>query len=78
MLYLYAGINPNTARGTYYYFTSVQNYISNALPAALLSMGENDYRYTGGQIRVALQSVSDIKTVTYARISNSAGEWFTM
>lgn len=76
MLYLYTGINPNTARGTYYYFTNVQNYISNALPAALLSIGENDYRYTGGQIRVALQNVSDIKTVTYARISNSAGEWF--
>ena len=75
MLYLYQGVNPNTARGTYYYFTSVQNYI-NALPAPVQTMNENDYRYTGGDIRIALQTVANAKKITYARISNAAGEWF--
>ena len=75
MLYLYAGINPNTARGTYYYFTNVQNYI-NALSTPVQTMNENDYRYTGGEIRIALQTVANAKKVTYARISNAAGEWF--
>lgn len=75
MLYLYQGVNPNTARGTYYYFTSTQNYI-NALPAPVQTMNENDYRYTGGEIRIALQTVTNAKKITYARISNAAGEWF--
>ena len=75
MLYLYQGVNPNTARGTYYYFTSTQNYI-NALPAPVQTMNENDYRYTGGEIRIALQTIANAKKVTYARISNAAGEWF--
>lgn len=75
MLYLYQGVNPNTARGTYYYFTSTQNYI-NALPAPVQTMNENDYRYTGGEIRIALQTITNAKKITYARISNAAGEWF--
>ena len=75
MLYLYQGVNPNTARGTYYYFTSTQNYI-NALPAPVQTLGENDYRYTGGEIRVAMQNITNAKTITYARVSNAAGEWF--
>ena len=75
MLYLYQGINPNTARGTYYYFTNVQNYI-NALSTPVQTMNENDYRYTGGEIRIALQTVANAKKITYARISNAAGEWF--
>ena len=75
MLYLYQGINPNTARGTYYYFTSTQNYI-NALPAPVQTLNENDYRYTGGEVRVAMQNITNAKTITYARVSNAAGEWF--
>ena len=75
MLYLYQGVNPNTARGTYYYFTSTQNYI-NALPAPVQTLNENDYRYTGGEVRVAMQNITNAKTITYARVSNAAGEWF--
>lgn len=75
MLYLYQGINPNTARGTYYYFTSTQNYI-NALPSPVQTLNENDYRYTGGEVRVAMQNITNAKTITYARVSNAAGEWF--
>lgn len=75
MLYLYQGINPNTARGTYYYFTSTQNYI-NALPAPVQTMNENDYRYTGDEVRITLQTITNAKKITYARISNAAGEWF--
>lgn len=75
MLYLYKGVNPNTARGTYYYFTSTQNYI-NALPAPVQTLNENDYRYAGGEVRVAMQNITNAKTITYARVSNAAGEWF--
>ena len=75
MLYLYQGVNPNTAHGTYYYFTSTQNYI-NALPAPVQTLNENDYRYTGGEVRVAMQNITNAKTITYARVSNAAGEWF--
>ena len=75
MLYLYQGVNPNTDRGTYYYFTSTQNYI-NALPAPVQTLNENDYRYTGGEVRVAMQNITNAKTITYARVSNAAGEWF--